>query len=65
MMKGEHGGEQSSIDYFKDEPHKVDGMSGATLTGKGLNAMLKTYLESYQNFFKKVKEKSSSTALVE
>lgn len=65
MMKGEHGGEQASIDYYKDQPHEVDGMSGATLTGKGLNAMLKSYLEAYQNYFKKVKGKSSNTALVE
>jgi Na+-transporting NADH:ubiquinone oxidoreductase subunit C len=43
-------------DYSKD-PHKVDGMSGATLTGKGVNNMLKDYLASYQNYLKK---KSSS-----
>lgn len=55
MIKGEHGGGQASIDYYKTDPHKVDGMSGATLTGKGLNAMLKDYLNDYQAYFKKVK----------
>ena len=35
--------------------HQVDGMSGATLTGKGVNAMMKQYLASYQAYFEKVK----------
>mgnify|MGYP002713120040 CR=1 FL=1 len=34
-------------------PHQVDGMSGATLTGRGLNAMLKNYLSCYESFIKK------------
>ncbi|MCB0495337.1 MAG: NADH:ubiquinone reductase (Na(+)-transporting) subunit C [Cyclobacteriaceae bacterium] len=34
-------------------PHQVDGMSGATLTGRGLNAMLKNYLGDYEAFIKK------------
>ena len=34
-------------------PHQVDGMSGATLTGRGLNAMLKSYLGDYEAFIKK------------
>ena len=46
MQKGENQ------DYSK-EPHKVDGMSGATLTGKGVNNMLKEYFQCYQNYFKK------------
>jgi len=37
---------------FPNDPHKVDGMSGATLTANGVNAMLKEYAEAYQNFFK-------------
>jgi Na+-transporting NADH:ubiquinone oxidoreductase subunit C len=45
MMKGEGN------DY-SDNPHKVDGMSGATITGKGLNNMLMDYMKSYENFFK-------------
>ena len=46
MMKGEGN------DWSKDK-HKVDGMSGATLTGKGVNNMLKDYLACYENYFKK------------
>jgi Na+-transporting NADH:ubiquinone oxidoreductase subunit C len=45
MMKGEGN------DY-SDNPHKVDGMSGATLTAKGVNNMLMDYFKSYENFFK-------------
>ncbi len=33
--------------------HEVDGMSGSTLTAKGLNAMVKDYLGCYQSFIKK------------
>lgn len=47
MVKGEKG-----------EPlddHHVDGMSGATMTGKGVNKMLKSYFENYQAYFEKVK----------
>ena len=51
MMKGEGN------DYSGDE-HKVDGMSGATLTGKGVNNMLKDYLSSYLNYIKKLKANS-------
>lgn len=46
MQKGE------GKDYAND-PHKVDGMSGATLTGKGVNNMLADYLACYQNYLKK------------
>jgi Na+-transporting NADH:ubiquinone oxidoreductase subunit C len=38
---------------YSNEPHKVDGMSGATLTGKGVNNMLKDYLGCYLNYLKK------------
>jgi Na+-transporting NADH:ubiquinone oxidoreductase subunit C len=38
---------------YSNEPHKVDGMSGATLTGKGVNNMLKDYLACYVNYLKK------------
>lgn len=48
MMKGEGN------DYSSDQ-HKVDGMSGATLTGKGVNNMLKEYLTCYLNYIKKKK----------
>jgi Na+-transporting NADH:ubiquinone oxidoreductase subunit C len=46
MMKGEGN------DYSKD-PHRVDGMSGATLTGKGVNNMLLDYFQAYDNYLKK------------
>ena len=49
MMKGE------GQDY-SDDPHRVDGMSGATLTGKGVNNMLKDYFTSYENYLKKNKQ---------
>lgn len=49
MMKGE------GMDYSKN-PHQVDGMSGATLTGKGVNNMLKDYLGTYENYLKKNKK---------
>lgn len=53
MQKGE------GIDYSSN-PHQVDGMSGATITGKGLNNMLLDYLRSYQQFMEKKKGASSS-----
>jgi len=51
MQKGE------GKDYSSD-PHKVDGMSGATLTAKGVNEMLKNYLSSYLPYLEKVKGES-------
>jgi len=51
MMKGEGN------DY-SDNPHRVDGMSGATLTAKGVNNMLNDYLSSYENYLKKKKTNS-------
>jgi Na+-transporting NADH:ubiquinone oxidoreductase subunit C len=38
---------------YANAPHKVDGMSGATLTGKGVNNMLKDYLACYESYLKK------------
>lgn len=46
MQKGE------GFDYTS-ESHKVDGMSGATLTAKGVNNMLKDYFACYKNYLKK------------
>lgn len=43
MQKGEGN-------KYDDQPHKIDGMSGATLTGKGVNAMIKEYTEAYSKF---------------
>ncbi|MCS7018462.1 MAG: NADH:ubiquinone reductase (Na(+)-transporting) subunit C [Cytophagales bacterium] len=45
MQKGE------GQDY-SNNPHQVDGMSGATITGKGVNKMLLEYFEGYYNFIK-------------
>ncbi len=45
MQKGE------GADY-SNEPHKVNGMTGATITGVGVNNMLSDYLNLYQNYFK-------------
>ena len=47
MVKGE--GNTGLSDY------QVDGMSGATMTAKGVNAMIKQYLECYTPFIDKVK----------
>lgn len=46
MQKGE------GMDY-SSESHKVDGMSGATLTAKGVNNMLKDYLTCYEKYLVK------------
>jgi Na+-transporting NADH:ubiquinone oxidoreductase subunit C len=46
MMKGE------GIDYSSNE-HRVDGMSSATLTAKGVNNMLADYLKCYEPYLKK------------
>lgn len=50
MMKGEGND-------WSDNPHRVDGMSGATLTANGVNNMLKDYLSSYENYIKKNRKK--------
>ena len=49
MQKGEGN------DY-SDDPHSVDGMSGATLTADGVNNMLSSYLRLYQPFLETVKK---------
>jgi Na+-transporting NADH:ubiquinone oxidoreductase subunit C len=50
MQKGE------GKDYASDA-HKVDVMSGATITGNGLNNMLKAYMGCYEGY---IKSKSAS-----
>ncbi len=37
---------------LQSDEHTVDGISGATLTGKGVTAFLKSNLSDYENFFK-------------
>ncbi|WP_339903213.1 NADH:ubiquinone reductase (Na(+)-transporting) subunit C [uncultured Cyclobacterium sp.] len=56
MQKGE------GKDY-SGEPHKVDGMSGATITADGVNNMLKNYLQHYQSYMEKIKEGGSKVAM--
>tara|TARA_R110001592_G_scaffold238127_1_gene497513 strand:- start:83679 stop:84446 length:768 start_codon:yes stop_codon:yes gene_type:complete len=56
MQKGE------GKDYSGD-PHKIDGMSGATITANGVNNMLKNYLNYYQSYMDKKKEGSSEVAM--
>lgn len=45
MMKGEGNN-------YDDQKHKVDGMSGATLTANGVNKMIVEYTEAYTKFLK-------------
>lgn len=56
----DNGGKLLSVDMqkgeghdYSDNAHKVDGMSGATLTGKGVNNMLRDYLACYESYLKK------------
>lgn len=51
MQKGEGN------DYG-DDPHSVDGMSGATLTANGVNSMLQNYLMLYAPYFQSMKQKN-------
>ncbi|MGM0945775.1 MAG: NADH:ubiquinone reductase (Na(+)-transporting) subunit C [Bacteroidota bacterium] len=55
MQKGE------GKDY-DSEPHKVDGMSGATITANGVNTMLKNYLGHYKAFIESKKNSSAVAA---
>jgi Na+-transporting NADH:ubiquinone oxidoreductase subunit C len=40
--------------------HQVDGISGATMTSKGLNAFLKTDLEKYEPFFQRIRKEGTN-----
>jgi Na+-transporting NADH:ubiquinone oxidoreductase subunit C len=53
MQKGE------GRDY-DDELHKVDGLSGATITANGVNIMLRNYLSHYNAFIEKQRASKSS-----
>jgi Na+-transporting NADH:ubiquinone oxidoreductase subunit C len=53
MMKGE------GRDYSND-PHKVDGISGSTITSVGVNNMLKNYLGYYEAYINKLKTDSEA-----
>lgn len=62
-------GELVSVSMVKGEgnsgltEHEVDGMSGATMTGKGVNIMLEQYLECYQSYISKIKSDAKKLAL--
>ncbi len=55
MVKGE--GNTGLTDY------QVDGLSGATITGKGLNNMLKNYLTYYEAYINSVKGNSRTASI--
>lgn len=57
MVKGEKG--------LPLDDHHVDGMSGATLTGNGVNAMLLNYFSDYSTFISKTQAASKEVAAVE
>lgn len=57
MQKGE------GKDYDGEE-HKVDGLSGATITANGVNDMLKNYIGHYQPYLEKRKSGSSTEVAV-
>ena len=57
MQKGE------GKDYSSDK-HKVDGLSGATITANGVNDMLKNYLKNYTAYLEKQKSSKSDIALI-
>lgn len=47
-------------DRSSDAYHQVDGISGATMTSKGLNAFLMSDLKKYEPFFQRVRKEGSS-----
>jgi Na+-transporting NADH:ubiquinone oxidoreductase subunit C len=57
MQKGE------GKDYSGDD-HMVDGLSGATITANGVNAMLKNYLTAYKAYFEKRNKNASNEMAV-
>ena len=57
MIKGEGNIEPGSL-----EGYRVDGLSGATITGRGVNDMLKNYFALYENYIQKVKKSSASNS---
>lgn len=56
LLKGENN-PQSALDE-----HHINGMSGATITGKGLSRMLMSYFENYQAYIDKTKSKAGKVA---
>lgn len=58
MVKSENN------DEAKLGPHKVDGMSGATITANGVNDMMRNYVGYYQNYFEKNVKQNGSMAVL-
>ncbi|MBS9522573.1 NADH:ubiquinone reductase (Na(+)-transporting) subunit C [Litoribacter ruber] len=56
MQKGE------GKDYSAD-PHKVDGLSGATITAEGVNKMLERYLSHYKSYLERKRTGDAPVAL--
>jgi Na+-transporting NADH:ubiquinone oxidoreductase subunit C len=54
MLKGEKNPEKLLDD------HHVDGMSGSTLTGKGMNAMIQSYFSYYMAFINTTKSNAAT-----
>ncbi len=44
------------------DEHNINGMSGATITAKGVNRMIKNYFEDYLPYINKLKEKDRKVA---
>ncbi|MFC2125287.1 NADH:ubiquinone reductase (Na(+)-transporting) subunit C [Bacteroidota bacterium] len=57
MLKGEN------LPSSKIGHHQVDGISGSTLTSKGLNKMLEEYFECYEPFIKNLQESKEVASL--
>lgn len=55
----DENGKYTSVQLRKggavDKAHEVDGITAATLTGEGVNRMLKNGIESYEAYFNKLK----------
>ena len=63
-------GELVSVDMLKSEnnppavldEHNINGLSGATITAKGVNRMLENYFQYYLPYIEKLKEKDQKVA---
>lgn len=53
MLKGENNPAEALDD------HTIDGLSGATLTGVGVNDMIKNYMGYYQAYFNQLKQNNA------
>jgi len=58
MLKGENH-PSNTLDE-----HHIDGMSGATLTGNGVNEMLESYFKHYEDYINKSKNATEKVALL-